>query len=130
MLQIRKKQFDILCRARQEGYRRRVYVHLQSVWPDELKTLQKDKVYEMIDTGIEKALRYRIESEMDIVKFIDCMIIWGADFDISPLTAWAAEILNNPTLRGSVKSLQLSHQSQIELSKMARQSAQQEGDYK
>jgi hypothetical protein len=84
-------------KAEVAGYVRRNYTLESERIPD-------DELLSLIDTGIQNAQKYGITIEADVVRYIECMIIYGMGFDEDASTAWAGAILNDPELLGREKS--------------------------
>jgi len=52
---------------------------------------------------MEKGKSYGIEFENDIRRYLECMVVHGADFDEARGTAWAGAILGKTDLNGTEK---------------------------
>jgi hypothetical protein len=64
-----------------------------------------------IQKGIQRAKSYRLESEREVLTYINCMHLYGDDFDRDPKCAWAAQILTNNELPPPVKAETLVHEA-------------------
>jgi hypothetical protein len=61
----------------------------------------------MIHAGIVKAESYDITDEVDVERFLECMVRFGLDFDNHPQTSWAGQILQDKSLSGTEKMNQI-----------------------
>jgi hypothetical protein len=117
MMQIRREQMDALREAMLARFRLRMLVHLRSVASAENRELTDVALQETIKTGMQRASAYGIVDEMDIQRYLEFMVRYGADFDTDPATAWAGEILENPDLPDAERMNALEDYESIQLSR-------------
>ena len=75
--------------------------HLRKFFSDECELLGEDGTRQTIHYAIERAGEYGIVSERDVCIYTDVMFAFGRDFDKDPKLPWAAQILNDESLKDS-----------------------------
>lgn len=103
MLKIRKAQMDSLSEARLKQFEDRMVLHLRSACPEETRETAEPDLRNTIREGMKSAAQYEITSEVDISRYLECVVVYGLDFETNPKTAWAGRILNNKELSGTEK---------------------------
>jgi hypothetical protein len=103
MLKVRKTQMDSLSEAMLKQFEDRMVIHLRSACPEQTHDMPDANLRVMVQSGISKAREYGVIAEDDIRRYLELMIVYGTDFDISPQTSWAGEILQTKDLDGSAK---------------------------
>jgi len=103
MLKIRKTQMDSLSEAMLKQFEDRMVTHLRSACPEQTHDMPEPELRATIHAGIESAEKYGITSEVDIRRYLECVMVYGPNFDTNPKTAWASHILNNKELSGTEK---------------------------
>ena len=98
MLKIRPEQMEIFKQIEIKNFENRMVKHLRSTFPSQTKMSNDDKLLELIRVGIDRSLKYGITMEWDIRRYLECSVLYGWDFDESPKTKWATDILNDPNL--------------------------------
>jgi hypothetical protein len=96
-LKIRLEQYDQLMADEVRDFVRRVYRHLCEHFPEECAAAGEQAVRADVRFGIERAESYGLESEVDLVQFIDVQMVFGRGFDTDPRCPWAREILESTT---------------------------------
>lgn len=89
-----------------EGYEQFVdqtIIYLQTNYPEQTKDTSTPDLRKFVETGVEKAEPYGVETETDVRRFLGCMLELGEDFDVTPQTAWAGEILRDESASGTLK---------------------------
>jgi hypothetical protein len=107
MLVIRKEQIEVLRQPLLQEFEDKTYVRLLAYKPGECASLGEAAVRLSIRQGMQKAMACGISREVDIARYINIMYTLGHDFDADPRYPWAAEILNDGTLKGESKVQQL-----------------------
>ena len=77
--------------------------HLSSTFPTQTKSMEVEAIRDLVQDGMARAGQYGITSERDIRRYLEYMVMYGADFDNAPETPWAGKILNNEALSVSQK---------------------------
>jgi hypothetical protein len=103
MLVIRNEQMDVLSEYMVEQFVNDALLHLRTTFPEQIKDMPVADLRSMIYTGIKNAGEYNITMEEDVLRYLELMITYGADFDMNPDTSWAEEILNKEDARGTEK---------------------------
>lgn len=114
MLRVREEQLRLLEADARAGFLERLVRHFRRTWPEKAQALGGN-LRPFLDNGLERAWGYGLTREVDVVRFINLMFVWGPDFDVSPGCRWAWQILHDPTLSGPVKVHQLVHRTSQEL---------------
>jgi hypothetical protein len=107
MLRIRKTQMDSLSEAMLKQFEDRMVLHLRSACPEQTRDMSEPELRVTIRQGIDSAAQYNITSEVDIRRYLECVLVYSPDFDTNPKTAWASHILNNKQLSGTEKMNQV-----------------------
>ncbi|MBL0158376.1 MAG: hypothetical protein IPP47_14925 [Bryobacterales bacterium] len=90
MLMIRKAQMHTLGRERHKDFARRAGQHLCASFA-ECAALPPEQLRTFVSDGIAKAARYGIESEQEVCKFLNLLVVFGPEFDTE--LAWARKTL-------------------------------------
>lgn len=98
MLLIRKAQMETLRKAAQQGFENKMLAHLNRFFPDACAAMAESGTREIIRYGIGRAKRNGFESEREVCKYIDVMVVFGRDFDRDTNLPWATEILSDKTI--------------------------------
>ena len=104
MLTIRKQQMAAFERAEVKKFVDRMVIHLNKFFSGKCAALGEPKLRETIRYGIKRAATHGITTERDVYKYVDLMIVFGADFDTDQRLPWAGEILR--TRRNPVAKIQ------------------------
>lgn len=103
MLIIRNEQMDVLSEYMVEQFVNEALLHLRTSFPDQIEDVPDADLRSMVYTGIKNAGEYNITIEEDVLRYLEFMITYGADFDINRDTLWAGEILNQEDAKGTEK---------------------------
>ena len=104
ILTIRDEQMAVFeVDARRRAFER-LREHLRAACPAQTRALRDPQLLAEVEQGVAQAARYGITAEADVRVFLECRLELGADFDVREDTAWAGEILRDPTLFGSGKA--------------------------
>lgn len=116
MLVIRNEQMQAFQTALQKQFIEKLMPLFTALWPKQ--TAQLGAGYRrFIESSIDRAMSYGIETESAIARFVNLCIVWGPDFEKRPEHAWAMRILKDSNLRGAVKVNELALRTRIELKK-------------
>lgn len=110
MLKIRKEQSDALSRSLVDRFVRQVVSHLEDDLKEYIDRLGIDdgNLEDFVRLGMEKSKNYGIVFEEDIERYIECMVVFGPDFDHNLKYPWAENILNDKEKDGEQKVEELS----------------------
>lgn len=98
MLLIRQAQMEALNKSAQMGFEDKMLAHLNRFFPDAFAAMGEPGALKMIRHGIRRAKHHGFNSERDVCKYIDVMVVFGRDFDQDANLPWAAEILSDNTI--------------------------------
>jgi hypothetical protein len=115
MLVIRDVQFEVFQKAASESFKQRVLAHFQECCPEEIERRGESAIRVFIDDAVFRARRYGVETEFDVMRFIDHQLVLGDHFDADSRLPWASRILTAPDLPGSTKMDILSARTEREL---------------
>ena len=114
---IRKEQMAAFRQLALKSFEDRAAAHIRSEFSAETRGTDDQSLRSFIQTGILRAGKHRITREPDVGTFLDVMVLFGADFDESPRTRWAGEMLGDPGSSPQQKVEGLSQRLQAELSR-------------
>src|ERR1700693_3282565 len=102
MLTIRAEQMRVFQNAGLKRFEEKMLLHLGRFWPSRCDALGEAAVRRSIYDAVEIARSYGIVIEYDVARYLDLMYAYTFDFDKSPETAWAGEILSEPHLTPTI----------------------------
>jgi hypothetical protein len=103
MLVMREEQLEILSKYALDEFENRMIPHLRSRFKEQLLPMDDSKLRSLIRHGIAKAKQYDIAEEFDVRRYLEYMLEYGPDFDTSPSTSWAHQILMTQGATGAKK---------------------------
>ncbi len=107
MLIIRKEQMEALSREMFKLFETRMVLHLQATFPEKTRDVPQEALRALVRIGADKAEKYGVVVEIDVMQFIEFMMKWGRDFDLDPAREQVQKILSNTAFNGHVKMDQL-----------------------
>lgn len=107
MVMIRREQMEVLSKYMFEQFEDRMVAHLRATFADKIKDTPDETLRAFIRIGVDKAEKYGVLVEIDIMQFLEFMMKWGRDFDLDPARDQAQKILRDQNLDGHVKMDQL-----------------------
>jgi len=99
MLHVRKEQMQAFEQVALKRIEDSMVEHLRKFFPDECELLGEDGTRQTIRYGLKRAGEYGIISERDVCIYTDVMFAFGRDFDSDHQFPWAAQILNDESLK-------------------------------
>jgi hypothetical protein len=96
MLTIRDEQMRVMSLAL---FQRWVETHLREHFPNQCAPLEGAELRRRVQCGLKKAGHYGFVQEADLCRYVDLIMVLGADFDTDPRFPWASAILNNPAFK-------------------------------
>ena len=107
MLSMRPNQMKVLAQHTTRNFERRAMEHLRRCFPEQSKALGEQGLLELIRDGISRTESYAIDTEREVVKYIDLMVVFGREFDTHPRYPEARRILTDEdlTARSKVEKL-------------------------
>lgn len=103
MLTIRQNQIEVFKADQLEQFVREMIERLRQRFPEQMQGRPDEQLRALVEAGREKAQGHGLESRAQIRFFIDLMVIHGTQFDTSPVTSWAGEILGDDQLSAEEK---------------------------
>ena len=109
MIIIRREQMETFENAAMRTFEDRMLVHLRENHPDKIKDMNDEQLRSLIRQGIQQAETHEVVIEWDVCRYLDLVVLHGLDFDESPETTWAGEILRSKELDGTGKMDRIDH---------------------
>ena len=103
MFRIRPEQNKTLSDYMLRSFEKRVLVHLRKCFPKKCETMDKERLIELIREGIKRSRSYGIETQRNVMEFIDLMVVFGRHFDTDKAYPQAAKILADKDADGQKK---------------------------
>ena len=103
MLRIRPEQNEALSDYMLRSFEKRVLAHLRKCFPKKCEAMDKEKLIELIREGLQRSRSYGIETERNVMEFIDLMVVFGRHFDTDKTYPEAAKILADENANGQKK---------------------------
>jgi len=98
VLRIRAAQMEALRQYMFDQFVRETVRQLWQSFPDETASMEEDDIKAFVFRGIENAGRYGISDSENVLRYIECSMAYGEDFDVAPETDWAGSILRREGL--------------------------------
>jgi len=101
MLVIKAAQLAAFAAGNMRHFEARVMSHIARCFPDSMVRAGREKLIYLIRQGVTRGPTFGLQTERDIVLFIDLTLIFGEDFE----TAYpqAGQVLTDDSLSGSDK---------------------------
>ena len=109
MLVISQEQMEAMSAYTLGQFEERNVARLRATFPAQTGELSDDALRALIHQAIARARSYGVSDENDVECYLDCVVLYGPDFDSDPRTAWAGAVLRNPVLMGAQKMDQICH---------------------
>jgi hypothetical protein len=103
MLVVRAEQMAALGEHMVRLFEKRMARHLLSRFPEHLREMEEPDLCRFIQDGIKRAQRYSVTFENDTRRYLECAVLYGAEFDRAEESNWAGEILRRRDLNGTKK---------------------------
>lgn len=103
MLVMRKIQMEAFGKYMAEEFENSMAEHLRAAFPAQVAALSEPELRGLVHNGTARAQSYDVQMRPDIRRYLECMVIYGADFDTSNRTGWAGRILRARSLSGTEK---------------------------
>ena len=92
MLTIRNETMAVFSHATIKNFVKLTSAHVRKCFPTEYQSIGDAGLKEIIEYGMARAASHGIQTEREICKYIDLMMVLGRDFDQEP---WASAVLND-----------------------------------
>jgi hypothetical protein len=108
VFQIRVSQLEAARQNQMDMFVQGVVDHVRQDLADrmEANNIAEEAYEEFVRSGIARAGKYEVTIRTDVTFFIECMAIYGPQFDQDPAMPWAREILTRDDLH-PVSKMQL-----------------------
>lgn len=105
MITISKKQMDAFARHSADRFVERTVLHLREAFPAEVESqgLDDQAVEDLTREGVDRSRAYGVVNEADVLRFVECMLLLGRDFDENKSYPWAGTTLRRSDLDGDGK---------------------------
>jgi hypothetical protein len=103
MLVVRKEQMVVFRAEAWKRFAERMRTYIAEEHAARYRALGEEGTKQLVQKGIEKAARHRIETEGPTAVLIELMLEYGERLERSPERTWAEKILGRPELPGEVK---------------------------
>jgi hypothetical protein len=103
MFQIRQEHVDAIALMQQRDFEERMNAHLREAFAQETEGVADEQMLGLIRLGIKRAASYGIELEADVERYLEYMVMYGANFDTDRKYPWAGETLRREDVPGNVK---------------------------
>lgn len=103
MLLIRTHQIDSLLEPHRRTHLAALAQRLRRRHPEALASRTDVQLCALCVEGLNRATAYGCQEPPHDERYLDLMVVLGEDFDVSPDTHWAGEILRTPMVFGSAK---------------------------
>jgi hypothetical protein len=102
-MMIRRDQMHVLGKYMRRQFEDRMTKHLRDNFPAETQALDDPNLRKLVVSGIGRAESYDIESEDDIQRYLEYVMVLSHDFDTNPKSSWARRILLRRDIDGTQK---------------------------
>jgi hypothetical protein len=85
------------------SFEKRVLAHLRKCFPKKCEAMDAEKLIKLIRDGIKRSRSYGIQTQRNVMEFIDLMIVFGRHFDTDKTYPQAAKILAEKDADGPKK---------------------------
>ncbi len=100
---LRPQHFAAFEKVSRKQFEDNMIVHLRKAFKEQTEPMSDDDLRRLVQEGMVRAEKYKVENKDDVRRYLDCMMIYGNDFDTNPKTHWAGQILRTPSLTGAKK---------------------------
>jgi uncharacterized protein YyaL (SSP411 family) len=104
MLRIRDEQMQAFDADAQKRFEDRAIRHLRANLPRQTEHFSDDNLRARVRTGAVRAREYGLESEQQIMCFVDTTFLLANNFDTAPAFSWARTILTDPQLTANQRA--------------------------
>jgi hypothetical protein len=98
MFRIRSEHLDAMKESYERGFEAEALAHLRTMLADRTESLSDENLLRRVRSGANRAAFYGLETEQEIMSFIDASFFLGEEFDVDPGLAWARQLLDDRQL--------------------------------
>jgi len=103
MFRMRPAHTEALAHAAMDDYVDRVMVHLRTVFPTRLSGTDDGALDAIVRRGITAAGEHGVTIELDVCRYLECVVAFGEDFTAHDAYDPAGTILHDRELTGTEK---------------------------
>lgn len=103
MLSIRKEQLEAFEKVVRTQFREKMVLYLRERFVEQTAVLSADDLRTLIDSEIKRAKQFKVILEDDVQRYLECIIIYGRDFDSNPKLRWVRATLRARNITGTEK---------------------------
>jgi hypothetical protein len=104
MFVVRDAQIEAMLEPSRHQFVERTQEWLRGKYARKLETTRDDALRALVRSGMERALKYGIDTERSISLFVELWVVRGPGFDESEEAAWLAGLLEDPDVPGQQKA--------------------------
>lgn len=95
MLTIRRDQLDALRAPAVHELVLELVTHIKHHFPAETAGESDEDLYARVKATLHRAEKYGMQGKRDAYRYVDVSMLYGADFDERPVTAWTVDFLTD-----------------------------------
>jgi hypothetical protein len=103
MFTVRKEQLEVFQKVSRQQFQKAMLKYLRESFAEQTSQTSDADLDTLILTGIDRARRYKVILEDDVQRYLDCMVVYGKDFDSDPKLKWARSALRARNVTGTEK---------------------------
>jgi len=103
MLLIRAEQMAALGEHMAGQFEKRMARHLRSRFPEQFGEMEEQDLHTFIEYGAKAAKQYGVTYENDVRRYLECVALYGAEFDRDEERPWVEKTLKRRDLNGTKK---------------------------
>lgn|SRR5450759_2445638 len=93
---IRSKQLETMAKFSRQRFDDTAAEYLRTNHPDEPISKDDSQLARFIKQGVDKGASYAITREVDVIRFLEVLLVTGMDFEASASLRWVADYLREP----------------------------------
>src|SRR5437588_9782609 len=110
MFVIRQAQVEAMLEPMRRRFVEGTRAWLRGKWARKLELVSEDDLRKLIRQGMERALKYGIDTEASMSLFVELMVAVAPDFDDRPEAAWLKGLLENLKVPAQEKAVYVHRQ--------------------
>ena len=107
MFQLREQHIQAMETVAEDNFVERGVLHLRTAFPDATSSMTDESLRARVRNGMSRARMYGLDTEQQIMCFVDSGMILGEAFDSNPNHDWARQILDRRQYPAEVRSQSL-----------------------
>jgi hypothetical protein len=90
---IRSEQMKEMAEVSRERFDKNTAAYFRKHYPEEPVTKDDSKLAGFINHGVDKAASFGIAREVDVIRFLEVLLVTGVEFETSAGTSWVSDYL-------------------------------------